>query len=307
MSLSFCQCIDAFIMYLRVEKAASSHTVVNYQSDLGQFMEYLAQALQCQPENLTPGDVDHLCVRGYLADLHRRGMAKSTVARKLAALRSLYRYLRREGLCDFNPLTSVGTPKLEKKLPGFLYYDEMIKLLETPRADTPLGLRDRAMWEVLYAAGLRASELVGLNIGDLELEMGYARVFGKGAKERIVPLGSHAILALRNYLQSGRPQLIRLPEQGSEGPLFLNRWGKRLSARGMREALYKYVNQMAVNKRISPHMLRHTFATHLLERGADLRTVQELLGHVSMSTTQIYTHVTKARVKDVYQKTHPRA
>ncbi|KKM11817.1 recombinase XerC [Clostridiales bacterium PH28_bin88] len=304
---SLYQCIDAYVTHLQVEKSASPHTVINYQSDLAQFMEFLAKGLQAKPETLTPKDVDHLYVRGYLADLHRRGMARSTVARKLAALRSLFRYLRREGLCDVDPLKNVGTPKKEKKLPGFLYYDEIIQLLESPESTSPLGLRDRAMWEVLYAGGLRASELVGLNVGDLELAMGYTRVMGKGARERIAPLGSQAVLALREYLEIGRPQLRRSPDRGPLAALFLNRWGNRLSVRGMRGVLYKYVDQLATNKRISPHILRHTFATHLLERGADLRTVQELLGHASMSTTQIYTHVTKNRIKDVYQKTHPRA
>ncbi|MDD2498406.1 MAG: tyrosine recombinase, partial [Desulfitobacteriaceae bacterium] len=249
--------------------------------------------------------VDHLTVRRFLAKLQAKGLSKSTMARKLAALRSFYRYLAREEIVKVNPMLNVHTPKMDKRLPKFLYYKEIEALLNAPDS-TSQGERDKAILEVIYGGGLRVGELEGLNIVDIDFSLGYARVFGKGSKERVVPLGGAALRALRQYLSQGRKELEARSGSRQEA-LFLNKYGRRLSARSVRNIVDKYVAQAALNQKISPHSLRHSFATHLLEGGADLRSVQELLGHVKMSTTQIYTHVTKKQLKSVYEKTHPRA
>lgn len=240
-----------------------------------------------------------------MAQLQEKGLSKSTVARKLAALRSFYRYLTREEIINANPMTNVTTPKLEKRLPKFLYYQEVEALLNAPDASNQ-GQRDKAILETIYGGGLRVSELVGMNMGDIDFSLGYARVFGKGSKERIVPLGGAALRALKQYISCGRKELEAKSISRQEA-LFLNKYGGRLSARSVRNIVNKYVAQAALTQKISPHALRHSFATHLLEAGADLRSVQELLGHVKMATTQVYTHVTKKQLKTVYQKTHPRA
>jgi len=297
--------LDMFETYLKVEKNASSLTVAGYRSDLLQFIEYLSGLLQVEAEELLPGGVNHLVVRQYLAHLQKKGLARTSIARKIAALRSFFRYLCREQLAEVNPAKAVSTPKLEKRLPTFLYAQDVALLLGTPDPGTALGLRDRALLELTYGSGLRVSEVVGLNVDDLDLGVGYARVFGKGAKERVVPVGSHSAAALELYLERGRPQLLQ--PVGREDALFLNRFGVRLTSRGVRDLVCRHVAKLALACHVSPHTLRHSFATHMLDGGADLRTVQELLGHVKMSTTQIYTHVTRQRLKDVYRSTHPRA
>ena len=296
--------LDNFIVYLKVEKNASPRTQESYQSDIWQFTDFLAEELDVPGEHVTPKQVDHLVVRKYLALLQKKGLHRSTIARKLAGIRSFFRYLCREEIIIINPMLRISTPKLEKRLPEFLYEDEITLLLEAPDSGTPAGLRDKAILEVLYSSGLRVSELVGLDIADIDMEMEYVRAMGKGSKERVVPLGSYAIRAVNRYLKEGRTLL-----QGNQvtGALFLNRSGGRLTARSVRDIVAKYVKQVSIQRKISPHTLRHSFATHLLDRGADLRSVQELLGHVKMSTTQIYTHVTKQKLKSVYEKTHPRA
>lgn len=297
--------IEQFNAYLKTEKNASQHTLEAYNHDIGEFGRFLARFQGVNMDQVDLENVDHLTVRHFLAEIQRKGLSKSTVARKLAALRSFFRYLAREEIIGANPILGVGTPKLEKKLPKFLYYSELETLLNAPD-DTAQGQRDRAILETIYGGGLRVSELVGLNITDVDFSFGYARVFGKGSKERIVPMGKKALDALKQYLAAGRGKLAQKAEKPTNA-LFLNKFGGRLSDRSVRNIINKYVKQVALNQKISPHTLRHTFATHLLEAGADLRSVQELLGHVKMSTTQIYTHVTKARMKTVYQKTHPRA
>jgi len=291
--------IERFLRYLEIEKGASPHTLNNYAKDLFQFRDYLKQQ---RIDDFAA--VSYFMVRNFLAQLYTREYAKRSVARKLSALRSFYAYAVREGLADESPFGHVRTPKLEKKLPGFLYVEEMRHLLEAPDPKTPIGMRDRALLETLYATGVRVGELVGMDVRSVDLHSGIALVYGKGAKERYVPLGEHAVFALRTYLQESRPRLIADP---NEPALFVNFRGTRLSDRSVRRLIDQYVARIACNKNVSPHTFRHTFATHLLEAGADLRTVQELLGHVNISTTQIYTHVTRDHLQSVYNRAHPRA
>ncbi|MEN3003472.1 tyrosine recombinase XerC [Dehalobacterium formicoaceticum] len=312
--------VEQFMAYLRMEKHASPHTMEAYGHDLEEFTQFLIQDGSGGAKGVDPTQIDYLTVRRYLAELKKRGLERTTLARKLAALRSFYRYLSREDIIGNNPMLMISTPKKEKKLPQFLYQKEMEALLAAPD-QSPMGQRDRAILEAIYAGGLRVSELVGLNIHDLDFHLGCAKVTGKGKKERIAPLGVPAMEALKAYLYDGRTKQAA-KNRGSkdikdikdikenneeEKALFLNKFGTRLSARSVRNIVNKYVDQTALNREISPHTLRHTFATHLLEGGADLRSVQELLGHVNMSTTQIYTHVTKGHMKKVYLETHPRA
>lgn len=297
--------IEQFLAYLRVEKNASPHTLTAYSHDLAEFAAFLAANTGRDAARVDPAQVDHLQLRRFLAALQQQGQGKSTVARKVAALRSFFRFLNREEQLAANPLLDLTTPKLEKKLPKFLYQEEMAALLRAPDG-SPAGERDRAILETLYGGGLRVSELVRLDIKDVNIELAYARVFGKGSKERIVPLGGAALRALETYLGSGRQRLLCRSASGTEA-IFLNKSGGRISVRSIRNIVDKHMAKAALLQRISPHTLRHSFATHLLENGADLRSVQELLGHVRMSTTQLYTHVTKSGMKSVYQKTHPRA
>ncbi|HHT63911.1 MAG: tyrosine recombinase XerC [Bacillota bacterium] len=298
--------IEQFMAYLKIEKNASPHTLESYSHDLEEFAHFLAEEFTgIDGTQVDPSGVDYLAIRRFLALMQKRGLSKATMARKVAALRSFYRYLTREGLAKVNPMININTPKQDKKLPKFLYYPEIELLLSAPDS-SPLGQRDRALLETVYAGGLRVSELVGLNLEDLDYNLGYARVYGKGGKERIAPLGRVALKALQDYIECGRRDLAAKSGE-EENALFLNKFGTRLSGRSVRNIVNKYVEQVALEKKISPHTLRHSFATHLLEGGADLRSVQELLGHVNMSTTQIYTHVTKGRMKAVYEKSHPRA
>lgn len=296
--------IDSFLYYLQLEKNASHHTLENYQRDLFQGLDFFARILEKPDHRILPADINRSLLRAYLADLQARGVSRATIARKLAAWRSFFRYLTREEVVPANPLSHFSSPKMERKLPRFLFADECRALVEAPPDNTPLGRRDRALLETLYAGGIRVSELVFLNLSDLDLFGAYLRVAGKGSRERMVPIGSCAVEALKNYLFTGRPALAT----GDSGDaVFLNYQGRRLSVRGVRKIIDKYVNQLCLERQVSPHMLRHSFATHLLDNGADLRAVQELLGHVRLSTTQIYTHVTRERLKEVYSRAHPRA
>jgi integrase/recombinase XerC len=301
--------IDNFLIYLKVEKNASPRTQESYQKDLFHGLDYFASLLGKKDHDILPSDIDHRHFRHYLASLQKQGLARTTMARRLAAWRSYYRYLLREGIIDDNPMARVASPRLEKRLPRFLYEDEARLLVEAPDFGHPLGIRDRALLETLYAGGLRINELVSLDMGDLDLGAGYVRVLGKRSRERLVPLGSHAVGALRRYLGEARPGLLAKVSANRKinNAVFLNRWGERLSDRGFRKILDKYVEKVSLERKISPHTLRHSFATHLLNAGADLRSVQELLGHKRLSSTQIYTHVTGERLKQVYRKSHPRA
>lgn len=304
--------IDNFLIYLKVEKNASPRTVESYQKDLFHGLDFFAGQLAKEDHAVVPVDIDHRLFRHYLAALKSEGRARSTMARRLAAWRSFYRYLRREGFIEDNPLARMAGPKQEKRLPRFLCEEEAALLVEAPDLSHPLGLRDRALLETLYASGLRIAELESLSLGDLDLESGYVRVMGKRSRERMVPLGNRAVEALRRYLREGRARLLANSSPPKTGKifnhaLFLNRWGERLSGRGVRKIIDKYVEKVSLERRINPHALRHSFATHLLNAGADLRSVQELLGHSRLSSTQVYTHVTGERLKQVYRRAHPRA
>jgi len=285
--------IDKFINYLKVEKNASAHTIKNYKLDLDAFSRFLADK--------DISGVDHLALRRFLAELRAKNYAKRTIARKLASLRSLFKFLYREGYIKSNPVTAISSPKLDKKLPKFLDVNMVTKLIMKPDVKTEAGLRDRAMLETLYSTGMRVSELVGLDSTDIDFISGVVKVFGKGSKERLVPIGEEALNAIRKY--DGK----KSKSARAKDAVFLNNRGGRLTDRSVRRMMDKYVTACAIEEKLSPHSLRHSFATHLLDRGADLRSVQELLGHMNLSTTQIYTHVTMDRLKTVYDKAHPRA
>jgi integrase/recombinase XerC len=288
--------IDLFIQYLRSERNASPHTLEAYSRDLGQFAGFVRDQIDPAP---TIRQVTHIHIRRYLASIHKE-LAKSSAGRKLAAIRSLFRFLLRRGMLDANPAELIGTPKKEKKLPFHLNIDEVTALVEAPKEPDVLSLRDRAILETLYSSGLRVSELTGLNIGGIDFGRGTVRVRGKGGKERIVPLGSKAAEALTGYLDSrGHPPV--------EAPLFTNARGGRLTRRSVARIVDRFMQHFVTMKKASPHTLRHTFATHLLEGGADLRAIQEMLGHASLSTTQKYTHVSIDRLLEVYDKAHPKA
>ncbi|MFA5146148.1 MAG: tyrosine recombinase XerC [Candidatus Omnitrophota bacterium] len=286
--------IEKFINYLKVEKNASRHTIINYTIDLNSFSSFLGE------KEIT--DITHLDLRRFLAEMRAKSYSKTTIARKLASLRSLFRFLYREGYIKTNPITSISTPKLDKKLPTFLDVDKMARLIEAPDVSHISGLRDRAILETLYSTGMRVSELVGLDTDDVDFISGVAKVLGKGSKERLVPIGEMATGAIRRYAAKKAEAKVK-----DKDAVFLNKSGRRLTDRSVRRIVNKYIRACSIAESISPHSLRHSFATHLLDRGADLRSVQELLGHMNLSTTQIYTHVTTERLKAVYDKAHPRA
>ena len=288
--------IDEFCRYLNIERNVSSHTLDAYRTDLEMFREFVARELG---PSVTVESVSHLLIRRYLARL-TIDHAKSTLGRKLAAIRSFFKYLMREGRVRKNPAELVSTPKKEKRVPYHLDIDEVTSLVTAPSGIDVLTLRDRAILETLYSCGLRVSELTGLDVGGVDLCEGLVRVFGKGGKERIVPLGSQASSAISDYLAARK-------DPPYDAPLLVNARGGRLTSRSVGRIVDKYILHIAAMKKISPHTLRHTFATHLLEGGADLRSIQELLGHASLSTTQKYTHVSIDRLMEVYDKAHPKA
>ncbi len=290
--------IEEFMGHLRVERNLSPNTIEGYSSDLQGFLDFLGD------EEKRVEEIDYLVIRGYLAYLARAQYSRRSIARKLSSLRTFFSFLCQKGILEVNPAQSVSTPKQPRALPEFLHIDEIESLIESASSPDPLGLRDRAIFELLYATGIRVGELVGLDIKDLDYGFKYIKVMGKGRKERVVPVGEKALDALQNYLENGRPLL----DKGSAtDAMFLNKFGTRLTDRSVRRIIDKYIRIISINKKVTPHVFRHTFATHLLEGGADLRAVQELLGHVDVSTTQIYTHVTKERLKKIYDKAHPRA
>ncbi|WP_066635235.1 tyrosine recombinase XerC [Desulfolucanica intricata] len=298
--------IDNFIFYLQVQKNSSPRTVENYQRDLFDGIDFFCAVLNKKDTRLKPSDLNHNLLRSYLAYMKEKGLARSTITRRLIAWRSFYKYLCREDYIAENPLLEVAIPKAEKKLPQFLIPEHLKLLLESPDRKKPLGQRDLAILETLYATGLRVSEMVGLNLGDLDLNGGFVRALGKGSKERMVPVGSFAVAALTKYINEGRVKLAK-NNNHAEHAIFLNKNGGRLSDRGIRKIIDKYIEKAGLKNKISPHTIRHTFATHLLDNGADLRSIQELLGHVRLSTTQIYTHVSTENLKRVHKKFHPRA
>ena len=294
--------IGQFLRYLSVERNASELTVKSYREDLFDLAEYLIEELGA---DIRPDGVSSRDLRGYAAALHEAGYARTSISRKLASLRSFYRFAQQRQLASSNPAKPLRNPRGQRKLPHFLTNDEVGKLLEAPATLSVMGLRDHAIMETMYSAGLRVSEVVGLNDGDLEFEEGIARIRGKGRKERLSPLGSYAIDALHAYKQV-RVLSLKSPT-GREAPVFVNRFGDRLTTRSVGRMLEKYIAQQGLDSRTTPHTLRHSFATHLLDRGADIRSVQELLGHKSLVTTQIYTHLSTANLREVYQRAHPRA
>jgi integrase/recombinase XerC len=327
--------LKAFLEHLRLNENASPHTVRAYDSDLTQYLAFLASHAGRRVSELTPADLDHLGARAWLGDLNKRGNSKSSAARKLSAIRAFGRYLRREGVLEGDPAALVGTPRREQRIPSHLAVDEMSKLLDAPDASRPLGRRDKAVLELFYASGLRLSELVGLDLDDVNLAGRVVRVLGKGGKERIVPFNPTAAAALkagladrsafapsasaapplrrdraalrRDSAPAGRRASRETYSRRPRDPLFLNYRGGRLSTRSVDKLVRRYVAACSTRYGISPHALRHSFATHLLEAGADLRAIQELLGHARLSTTQRYTHVNAAQLIETYRKAHPKA
>jgi len=299
---------NKYINYLEAEKGASPYTVRNYTNDLlgnrkrgteRGFFQFLRLKKISSLE-----EVDKRILRDYMSWLMDQGVVKPSIARKLSAIRSFYRYLMREGVISSNPLEKASSPKLDKRLPSFLTVGETVRLLEVPDLAKPQGQRDRALLELLYASGLRVSELVSLDLEQVNLNTNEIRVRGKGSKERMVLIGEPAAQALNTYLGRGRPELLGKKRSSA---VFLNRYGGRLPARRVQKILGKYANAANIDKRVHPHLLRHTFATHLLDGGADLRVVQELLGHAQLSSTQIYTHVTQSQARKIYLSAHPMA
>jgi integrase/recombinase XerC len=295
--------VARFLQFLAVERNASPLTVKSYREDLTALTDYLAEIRGGRPP--APGDVTVSDLRGYVAALHESGYAKTSISRHLAAMRSFFRFGQREGWAKTNPAKPLRNPRKGRSLPHFLSSDELGRLFERPPADEPMGLRDRAILETTYSAGLRVSEVVGLDEADLDAEAGVLRVRGKGRRERLAPVGSYALRALRRWLPL-RTAHFRTPA-GPASPLFVNRFGRRLTTRSVARMLEKYLKLTGLDSRTTPHSLRHSFATHLLDRGADIRSVQELLGHKSLVTTQIYTHVSTAALREAYRKAHPRA
>lgn len=297
------EAVAAFLKHLALEKNASEHTVKSYREDLTQALEFLQSqgGKDLRPEQVTPR---HL--RGFLVRLHEQDYAKTTIARRVAAVRSLFRFLCRRGVLTSNPAEGLRGPRQDKRLPKFLPEKQVEQLLTAPSDDSALGVRDRAILEALYSAGLRVSELVGLNLADLDLDDGVANVRGKGKKERLVFFGGKSLEAIKEWI-AARKELIAENPAKAKDALFLNRNGARLTTRSVGRLVAKHRQEAGLDARTSPHSLRHSFATHLLDHGADIRGVQELLGHRSLTTTQIYTHVTTAKLQESYQKAHPRA
>jgi len=278
---------DKFFSYLEIEKNYSPHTLINYKADIKEFFGFI--------ENTPIEKIDHLWLRKFLARLRVKEYRPRTISRKLSAIRSFFRFLHREGYIKNNPAVLLMSPKLDKLLPEFLTEKEMSQFIEAPKSEQKMGRRDRAIFETLYTTGIRVSELVGLNIHDVDFIGNIAKVLGKGKKERLVPLGNQAVNAIKDYVDHRKT---------TSKALFLNKNGTRLTDRGIRLIVNKYINAVSTQMHISPHIFRHSFATHLLNRGADLRSVQELLGHSSLSSTQVYTHVSNKRLRDVHRQHH---
>jgi integrase/recombinase XerC len=326
--------LRGFLDFLRLNRNASANTVAAYESDLSQFLSFLAGLAHVPVSGLQASSIDHLTIRGFLGEVYRQGQSRATAARKLAAIRAFVRYLKREAVIDDNAAAVIATPRREQRVPVHLDVDEMSRLLEMPDGTSALGRRDRAILELFYASGLRLSELVGLDLEDVHLGAKLVRVLGKGGKERVVPFNNSAAKAIGDHLADRALfQAARIPREPAANPagagshrraavaaarrgrrgagedeaLFLNYRGGRLSPRSVQRLLARYVAGCSTRFGISPHAIRHSFATHLLERGADLRAIQELLGHARLSTTQRYTHVNAAQLLAVYRRAHPRA
>jgi integrase/recombinase XerC len=299
---------NKYINYLEAERNASPYTIRNYSNDLwGNYKRGSEKGFFQFLKLRQIGSIDEVDIhvlRDYLSYLIEQGIAKGSITRKLSAIRSFYRYLVREGILSSNPIEQASSPRRDRRLPSFLTVEEAVNLLKAPDLKTPQGLRDRCLMELIYAAGLRVSELSSLVLEQVNMDTCEIKVMGKGSKERIVLIGEPAAIALNDYLDNGRPLLLG---SSISNDLLLNSKGSRLSERMIQKILNKYARIAGINKRVYPHLLRHTFATHMLDGGADLRVVQELLGHSSLSTTQIYTHVTQSRARKVYLSAHPMA
>jgi len=291
--------VEQFIHYLAVEKGLALNTLESYKRDLTAYHAFLAKT-----QKVTINQTSRSHIIAYLLELKNKNKATSTISRNLASIRSYYQFLVRDGHLSKDPSHNLESPKIDKRLPKVLSISDVEKLLQVPDISTPSGGRDKAMLELLYATGIRVSELVSLDIEDLNLNMGLVKCLGKGSKERIVPLGNEAIKSINSYMENNRGKLLK---KDRDSALFLNHHGRRLTRQGFWKIIKKYAKMTSIESDITPHTLRHSFATHLLENGADLRSVQEMLGHADISTTQIYTHLTKARLKEVYSKAHPRA
>jgi tyrosine recombinase XerC len=293
--------IEQFITYLKVERNYSKHTVSSYDFDLSDFLKFLTDE---NGVSSSIEDVDHLTIRSYLANLQERQLSRSTVVRRLSSLRSFFKYLCRRGYLETDPALALSSPKSQRKLPDFLEITEIDLLLSAPDTNDILGLRDQAIMELLYSTGMRVSELLSLDLTDVDHGNDIVKVRGKGKKERIIPIGGLAMTSLNNYLERRN----ELEGDESDQAIFLSERGNRIpDSKSIGRRITKYAQAVGIKKKITPHTFRHTFATHLLNAGADLRSVQELLGHTNLVTTQIYTHVTSDRLKKVYEKTHPRA
>ncbi|MBM7571811.1 tyrosine recombinase XerC [Aquibacillus albus] len=298
----FLQSESLFVEYLKIEKNASPYTVTYYREDIQSFFTFLKR------EGITHlQSVDYQFVRVFLTFLYEKGLSRRSVARKISSLRSLYKFLERESIVSQNPFINVSTPKIDKPVPEFFYKQELDKLFTVNDLTDPLGQRNQAILEILYATGIRVSECVGLTLNDVDFDLNTLLVLGKGRKERYVPFGSYARTALKLYVDDGRNELLQKAKANNTKALFLNAKGNQLTTKGVRLVLDKIVKAAALTIDIHPHKLRHTFATHMLNEGADLRVVQELLGHEHLSSTQVYTHVTKDRLRNVYMNSHPRA
>jgi integrase/recombinase XerD len=287
--------IRDFLDFIKIERGYSENTVKSYKRDLDQFLRFAKIS--------KPKDVDREKIKSYLEHLYNEGFSVSSAERKLACLKSFFKYLLREGKIEIDPTSDIKLPKKAKRLPKALGIGETIRLVSAPREKNHISLRDAALLELLYATGMRASEVVGLNIADINLSVSFVRCFGKGSRERIVPINKVTLKAIKEYLEKGRP---KFPKKDKDA-LFVDKNGERLTRQGLWLVIKKYVKKSGVKGKTSPHTLRHSFATHLLEKGADLRSVQEMLGHADISTTQIYTSVSRERLKRIYMKAHPRA
>jgi len=297
--------IDSFLSYLTVEKGFSENTVVAYRNDLYQLASFVEE--EAAKRSLAPSwaDFSRQGMLSYLLNLNERGYVATTKARKVAAAKSFFKFMVAEGNIKDDPTQNIGSPKMGKSLPKPISVSQAMLLLEQPaKLSTPEAKRDRAMLELLYASGMRVSELVSLNLGDINIDSGDVRCFGKGHKERIIPIAPRAVLTIKEYLQEGRPHLARAD---TEQALFLNVRGDRLTRQGLWQIIKGYAKSAELDAEITPHTLRHSFATHMLNGGADLRSVQELLGHANISTTQVYTHLTTEHIRRIYEKSHPRA
>ncbi len=290
--------LDEFLYHLAVERGLTENTLVSYRADLADFLESLSKR---KVASLDQADKD--TILAYLYTLQMKGRSSATISRHLAALRMFFRFLVREGTLPIDPTADLESPKQHQKLPRVLNAEEVDRLLGQPMSGEPCGVRDKAMLELLYATGIRVTELISLDLEHIHIDNGFIRCYGKGKKERMVPLGDVAARCLQEYLDRGRPKLMRDKNQA----FFVNQHGRRLTRQGFWKILRKYAKSAGITKEVSPHTIRHSFATHLLENGADIRSVQEMLGHSDISTTQIYTHLTKNKLKEIYDRTHPRA